>query len=83
MKPHEMMWAYLRLSPEERHRFDIFYARRVWLLRIWSKLRRATPEQIRRVREILEKKPGWRGVPFAPRSTLRGSEASRRGPAVR
>jgi hypothetical protein len=73
MKAHEMMLAYLRLAPEERHRFDIFYARRVWLLRIWSKLRRATPEQIRRVREILEKKPGWRGVPFAPRSTLRGA----------
>jgi len=74
MKAHEMMWAYLRLSPEERHRFDIFYGRRVWLLRIWAKLRRATPEQMRRVREILEKKPGWRGVPFAPRSTLRGAK---------
>lgn len=74
MKAHEMMWAYVRLSPEERHRFDIFYARRVWLLRIWSKLRRATPEQIRRVREILEKKPGWRGVPSAPRSTLKGAK---------
>jgi hypothetical protein len=60
MKSHEMMVTYLKLSPEERHEFDRVYARRVILLRIFSRLRRATPEQIRRVREILEKKPGWR-----------------------
>ena len=62
MKSHEMMVTYLKLSPEERHEFDRIYARRVMLLRIFAKLRRATPEQVRRVREILEKKPRWRGV---------------------
>ena len=35
MKSHDMMVAYLKLSPEERHEFDRFYARRVIFLRIY------------------------------------------------
>ena len=56
MKSHEMMVAYFKLSPEERHEFDRLYARRVILLRIYAKLHRATPEQLRGVREILSAK---------------------------
>jgi hypothetical protein len=67
MKSHEMMMAYLKLSPEERHEFDRFYARRVIFLRLYPKLRRATPEQLQVVREILSAK-NKRGASFAPSS---------------
>jgi hypothetical protein len=53
MKSHELMVAYVRLSAEERHEFDRLYARRVRLLR----LIKASPEQLRRVREYLERSP--------------------------
>jgi hypothetical protein len=74
MKSHELIVAYVKLSPEERHEFDRIYARRVMLLRIFAKLRRATPEQIRRVREILERKPGWRTLRAKAWDDARGRE---------
>jgi hypothetical protein len=57
MKSHELFVAYVKLSPEERHEFDRLYARRVRLLRFIARLRKASPEQLRRVREILERIP--------------------------
>ena len=57
MKSHELIAAYVRLSPEERHEFDRLYAGRVSLLRVVAKLRKASPEQLRRVREFLERRP--------------------------
>ena len=66
MKSHELIAAYVKLSPEERHEFDRFYARRVKLLWLIAKLRKASPEQVRRVREFLEKLPRPRRFPCAP-----------------
>ena len=45
MKSHELMAAYLKLSPEDRYEFDRLYAGRVRLLKICARLRKATPEQ--------------------------------------
>jgi hypothetical protein len=58
MKSHELMAAYLKLSPEDRYEFDRLYACRVRLLKIWARLRRATPEQLRGVETILAAKTG-------------------------
>jgi hypothetical protein len=57
MKSHELIAAYIKLSPEQRHEFDRLYAERVRLLRVVAKLRKATPEQLRCVREFLERCP--------------------------
>ena len=66
MKSHELIAAYVRLSPEERHEFDRLYAERVRLLRVAAKLRKASPEQLRRVREFLERSPRRRRFGGAP-----------------
>jgi len=62
MKPHELMAAYVKLSPEGRHEFDRLYSGRVILLKVVARLRKASPEQLRRVREFLEKSPKRRGL---------------------
>ena len=61
MKPYELIMAYVKLSPEERHEFDRLYAGRLRLLRLVARLRKASPEQLRRVREYLESSPRSRG----------------------
>ena len=66
MKSHELVAAYLNLSPEERHEFDRLYAGRVRLLRLVAKLRKASPEQLRQVREFLERCPRHRRFEGAP-----------------
>jgi hypothetical protein len=66
MKSHELVAAYLNLSPEERHEFDRLYAGRVRLLRVVAKLRKASPEQLRCVREFLERNPRQRRFEGAP-----------------
>ena len=55
MKSHELIAAYAKLSPEERHEFDRLYAGRVRLLRVVAKLRKAPTEQLRQVLGFLEK----------------------------
>ena len=57
MKSHKLIAAYVMLSPEERHEFDRLYADRVMPLRVFPKLRKASPEQLRCVREYLERSP--------------------------
>ena len=66
MKSHELVAAYLNLSPEERHEFDRLYAGRVRLLRLVARLRKASPEQLRQVREFLERSPRQRRFEGAP-----------------
>jgi hypothetical protein len=57
MKSHELIAAYINLSPEERHEFDRLNAGRVRLLRVVAKLRKAPTEQLRRVLDFLERSP--------------------------
>ena len=56
LKSHEMILAYLNLSPADRYEFDRLYARRVKLLKICAQVRRATPEQLREWEKILSVK---------------------------
>jgi hypothetical protein len=58
MKSHELMAAYVKLSPEDRYEFDRLYAYRVRLLKICAHLHRATPDQLRGVEQILSAKTG-------------------------
>ncbi len=66
MKSHELIAAYIRLSAEERREFDWFYARRVMLLSLVAKLRKAPPDRVRQVREFLERMPPPRRFAAAP-----------------
>ena len=66
MKSHELIAAYVRLLPEERHEFDRLYADRVRLLRVVANLRKASPEQLRLIREFLERSPRQRRFEGAP-----------------
>jgi hypothetical protein len=58
VKSHELMLAYLKLSPADRYEFDRLYAGRVRLLKLCAHLRRATPEQLREVKKIMSVKRG-------------------------
>jgi hypothetical protein len=53
MSATELMARYMLLPAAERGRFDRLYANRVRHLAVWTEVRRATPEQLRRVKEIL------------------------------
>jgi hypothetical protein len=66
MKSHELIAAYVKLSPEERHEFDRLYAGRMRLLKVVAKLRKASPEQLRQVIEFLEKSARRRRFGGAP-----------------
>jgi hypothetical protein len=53
MSATELMARCMLLPAAERGRFDRLYANRVRHLAVWTEVRRATPEQLRRVKEIL------------------------------
>ena len=76
MSGAELAVEYLLLPAEERRRFDRSYKNRAWLLMMKDRLDRATPEQWRRVREILDRR--MRARADAERSTARKA-GSRRG----
>jgi len=53
IKAYRLMTEYMKLLPEERRAFDWAYANRRRVLRLYAQLRRATPEQVRHVRDYL------------------------------
>jgi len=61
MSGTELAVEYLMLPAEERSRFDRTYRDRVRLLVLKDRLARATPGQLRRVREILNGRRCARG----------------------
>ena len=81
MNATELMARYMLLPPEERGKFDRYHARRVWYLAQWARIRRATPEQLRRVKEILAtNRYQLRQTGFRPRAApgqMRGGGARR------
>ena len=56
MKVENLMIEYLRLDAKERAWFDQLYADRAGLQEIHDKLAKATPKQLQRVRERLDRK---------------------------
>jgi hypothetical protein len=58
MNGKELAVEYLRLPVAERGNFDRLYGHRERLQKLHDLLARATPEQLRHVKDILKQKPG-------------------------